>query len=82
MEKISQIARQWAMLHHLSQNPDGVSIDDLSKELHVSSRTIQRDLSSMKDAGVSIDEEQKLASGKKFLSFVFPAEGKNIHLSY
>lgn len=82
MEKSTQIARQWAMLYHLSQNPDGVSIDDLSKELHVSSRTIQRDLSCMKDAGVAIDEEQKQSSGKKYLSFVFPSENANIRLSY
>ena len=82
MEKPTQIARQWAMLHHLSQNPNGMSIDDLSKELHVSARTIQRDISCMKDAGVGIDEEQKSSSGKKFLSFIFPTEDANIRLSY
>ena len=82
MEKPTQIARQWAMLHHLSQNPNGMSIDDLSKELHVSARTIQRDISCMKDAGVGIDEEQNQSSGKKFLSIIFPTEDANIRLSY
>ena len=82
MEKPSQITRQWAMLRRISRSPHGVSIDDLSKELHVSSRTIQRDLSSMKHAGVGIDEEQEPSSGKKYLSFVFPSDDKAVPLTY
>ncbi len=82
MDKSSQISRQWSLLQHLSKHPNGVSIDELSRELHVSSRTIQRDLNAMKDAGVSIDEEQKVPSGKKFLRFALPSDDDNNHLSY
>ena len=82
MLKPTQISRQWALLHHLSNHPNGVSIEELSKELHVSPRTIQRDLNVMKDADVSIDEEQKLPSGKKFLSFALLPDKESRHLNY
>ncbi len=55
MEK--SIVRQWRLLHQLSTVPDGMTLSALAETLHVSGRTINRDLSTLKTAGFPLLEE-------------------------
>jgi predicted DNA-binding transcriptional regulator YafY len=46
-----EVIRQWKVLHALESSRHGVSIDALSNELDVTTRTIRRDLEALQEAG-------------------------------
>lgn len=48
------LVRQWAIIRHLSQNPGGCEVKELSRILNTRSRTIYRDLVALKRAGFPI----------------------------
>lgn len=58
MNKIATpIARQWKLLECLSAVPQGVTRKDLAEKLSTSLRTIDRDLATLRAAGVPLEEE-------------------------
>lgn len=73
--------RQWDLLRLLTSSPSGYCVDDLSRQLNVSTRTIRRDLCIMRDAGIRISE-QTAEFGRKFWLFTAPDGGKITNLSY
>lgn len=82
MEKSKQIERHWALLKCLSHNPEGLTLEQLSTKLQVSSRTVQRDIMCMKSAGVEINEDQTEPSGKKVFCFAHSDDQGSVSFSY
>lgn len=63
--KGSQLARQWELLRILERFRFGVSIEDLAKQVNISRRTIERDLSTLREIGFPISCVSR-ELGKKF----------------
>jgi predicted DNA-binding transcriptional regulator YafY len=53
-----EVIRQWKLLHALESSRHGASIDALSKELDVTTRTIRRDLAALQEAGFALYDER------------------------
>jgi predicted DNA-binding transcriptional regulator YafY len=53
-----EVIRQWKLLHALESSRHGASIDALSKELEVTTRTIRRDLAALQEAGFALYDER------------------------
>jgi predicted DNA-binding transcriptional regulator YafY len=53
-----EVIRQWKVLHALETSRHGVSIDALSRELAVTTRTIRRDLAALQEAGFALYDEK------------------------
>jgi len=53
-----EVIRQWKVLHALETSRHGVSIDALSRELDVTTRTIRRDLAALQEAGFPLYDER------------------------
>ena len=51
MPRNQEVIRQWKVLHALESSRHGVTIDALSDELDVTTRTIRRDLEALQEAG-------------------------------
>ncbi|QDV19511.1 HTH domain protein [Gimesia panareensis] len=56
MAESAQLMRQWRILQILSHRKQGVTLQELSQETEVSSRTISRDLTLLKTVGFPISE--------------------------
>jgi predicted DNA-binding transcriptional regulator YafY len=53
-----EVIRQWKVLHALETSRHGVSIDALSREVDVTTRTIRRDLAALQEAGFPLYDER------------------------
>ena len=58
MPRNQEVIRQWKVLHALETSRHGVSIDALSRELDVTTRTIRRDLAALQEAGFPLYDER------------------------
>lgn len=58
MPRNQEVIRQWRVLHALESSRHGVSIDALSRELDVTTRTIRRDLAALQEAGFPLYDER------------------------
>ena len=58
MPRNQEVIRQWKLLHALESSRHGVSIEALSKELEVTTRTIRRDLAALQEAGFALYDER------------------------
>lgn len=79
MEK--PIVRQWRLLHQLSAASDGMTLESLSETLHVSARTVNRDLATLKTSGFPL-LEQLGERGIKFWKFDAERLGNPPSFSY
>jgi predicted DNA-binding transcriptional regulator YafY len=52
------VIRQWKLLHALESSRHGATIDALSRELEVTTRTIRRDLAALQEAGFALYDER------------------------
>lgn len=57
MPRNQEVIRQWKLLHHLEASRHGVTIDALSRDLAVTTRTIRRDLAALQEAGFALYDE-------------------------
>jgi len=53
-----EVIRQWRLLHALESSRHGATIDSLSSELEVTTRTIRRDLEALQEAGFALYDER------------------------
>jgi len=53
-----EVIRQWKVLHALESSRHGATIDGLSDELGVTTRTIRRDLAALQEAGFPLYDER------------------------
>jgi predicted DNA-binding transcriptional regulator YafY len=53
-----EVIRQWRLLHALESSRHGATIDALSGELDVTTRTIRRDLAALQEAGFALYDER------------------------
>lgn len=51
MPRNAEVIRQWKLLLHLDGWTQAVSVDELAGELHVSKRTVWRDLAALQEVG-------------------------------
>ena len=58
MPRNQEVIRQWKVLHALEASRQGVTIQALSDELGVTTRTIRRDLEALQEAGFPLYDEQ------------------------
>jgi proteasome accessory factor B len=58
MPRNQEVIRQWKVLHALESARTGVSIDDLARDLEVTTRTIRRDLEALQEAGFPLYDER------------------------
>src|SRR5437762_302138 len=58
MPRNQEVIRQWKVLHALEASRHGVTIDSLSKDLEVTTRTIRRDLAALQEAGFPLYDER------------------------
>ena len=59
MPRNAEVIRQWKLLLHLDGKAHGSSVDDLSRELGVTKRTIWRDLAALQEAGFPLADEKR-----------------------
>lgn len=81
MNENSPVLRQWEMLRLLACCADGAGVGEIAKKLHVSTRTIRRDLLTLQSVGIPIEEEIR-KQGKKVWRFENPAVTPHLNLSY
>jgi predicted DNA-binding transcriptional regulator YafY len=61
----AEVIRQWAILREIEQaRGAGVTIDDLSAQCHVTTRTIRRDLQALEEAGFPLYDDRNGDDGK------------------
>ena len=64
MPRNQEVIRQWKLLHALEAARHGVSLDVLAHDLHVTTRTIRRDLAALQEAGFPLfdlrDEQDRV----------------------
>jgi proteasome accessory factor B len=53
-----EVIRQWKLLHALESSRHGATIDALSSDLDVTTRTIRRDLAALQEAGFPLYDER------------------------
>lgn len=58
MPRNQEVIRQWKVLHALESSRHGATIDGLAGELHVTTRTIRRDLAALQEAGFPLYDER------------------------
>ena len=58
MPRNQEVIRQWKVLHALESSRHGATIDALSNELDVTTRTIRRDLAALQEAGFPLYDER------------------------
>ena len=58
MPRNQEVIRQWKVLHALESARAGLSIDDLARDLAVTTRTIRRDLEALQEAGFPLYDER------------------------
>ena len=58
MPRNQEVIRQWKVLHALESSRHGATIDGLSNELDVTTRTIRRDLAALQEAGFPLYDER------------------------
>ena len=58
MPRNQEVIRQWRLLHALESSRHGATIDALSSELEVTTRTIRRDLAALQEAGFALYDER------------------------
>jgi predicted DNA-binding transcriptional regulator YafY len=69
--KGEQLARQLMLLKHLSTEPSGLTIADITDKTHVSQRTAYRDLAALQAAGFPLQAEKQDGRTKwKFMDHV------------
>lgn len=51
MPRNQEVIRQWKLLHALEAARHGISLDELARDLEVTTRTIRRDLAALQEAG-------------------------------
>jgi len=66
MAESAQLMRQWRILQTLSHRKHGVTLQELSQETEVSSRTIARDLTVLKTVGFPVSEVTSAHSKKQW----------------
>ena len=59
MPRNNEVIRQWRLLLHLDARSHGTSVDDLSRELGVTKRTIWRDVAALQEAGFPLVDEKR-----------------------
>lgn len=55
----AEVIRQWKLLLHLDGRADGISVDDLARELSVTKRTVWRDLAALQEVGFPLTDEKR-----------------------
>lgn len=58
MPRNQEVIRQWKILHALESSRHGTTIPALAGELHVTTRTIRRDLAALQEAGFPLFDER------------------------
>ena len=58
MPRNQEVIRQWKVLHALESSRHGTTIPALADELHVTTRTIRRDLAALQEAGFPLFDER------------------------
>ncbi len=58
MPRNQEVIRQWKVLHALESSRHGVTIDALSDDLDVTTRTIRRDLAALQEAGFPLYDDK------------------------
>ena len=58
MPRNQEVIRQWRLLHALESSRHGATIDALSSELEVTTRTIRRDLAALQEAGFALYDDR------------------------
>jgi predicted DNA-binding transcriptional regulator YafY len=58
MPRNQEVIRQWKVLHALESSRHGATIDALADDLHVTTRTIRRDLAALQEAGFPLFDER------------------------
>lgn len=58
MPRNQEVIRQWKVLHALESSRHGATIDGLSDQLEVTTRTIRRDLAALQEAGFPLYDER------------------------
>jgi predicted DNA-binding transcriptional regulator YafY len=53
----AEVIRQWQILREVESRRTGVTIHELAKKVHVSTRTIRRDLQALQEAGFAVYDE-------------------------
>lgn len=53
----AEVIRQWQILREVESRRTGVTIHELAEKVHVSTRTIRRDLQALQEAGFSVYDE-------------------------
>ncbi|MEO8483243.1 MAG: transcriptional regulator [Acidobacteriota bacterium] len=53
----AEVIRQWQILREVEARRTGVTIHELAKKVHVSTRTIRRDLQALQEAGFAVYDE-------------------------
>jgi predicted DNA-binding transcriptional regulator YafY len=63
--KQTQVMRQWKMIRLLADAPDGMTLKTLAESLQITTRTVNRDLAILQQAGLPLVENTG-AHGIKF----------------
>jgi predicted DNA-binding transcriptional regulator YafY len=58
MPRNQEVIRQWKLVHALEGARHGASIDDLARDLEVTTRTIRRDLAALQEAGFPLYDDR------------------------
>src|SRR5690242_6014054 len=53
----AEVIRQWQILREIESRRTGVTIHELAKKVHVTTRTIRRDLQALQEAGFAVYDE-------------------------
>ena len=80
-KKQTQVVRQWKLIRLLSESPSGLSLKTLAERLNTTSRTINRDLVVLQQAGVPLTE-QIGPHGLKYWALSEKNPGKFASFSY
>jgi predicted DNA-binding transcriptional regulator YafY len=59
MPRNAEVIRQWKLLLHLDGRAQGISVDDLARELSVTKRTVWRDVAALQEAGFPLVDEKQ-----------------------
>ena len=59
MPRNAEVIRQWKLLLYLDGRAQGISVDDLARELSVTKRTVWRDLGALQEAGFPLVDEKQ-----------------------
>jgi proteasome accessory factor B len=75
-----EVIRQWTLLKEIEAARTGMTIHDLAGKVHVSTRTIRRDLTALQEAGFSLFDEGGELETKRWKLNAQPFKGLQVGL--